>query len=54
MKTALVSSSRNLGTKSGLKTFDMCPEWPAKKGNKITSNYLLISVKERDGKEVKS
>jgi len=41
----LVSSSHNLGTKSGLKKFDMCPECSARKGNKITSNHLLIGVK---------
>ena len=36
---SLVSGSRNLDNKLGLKKFDMCPEWPIKKGNKITSNY---------------
>jgi len=35
---SLVSSSRNLGTKSGLKEFDVCPECPAIKGNKTTTN----------------
>ena len=51
---SLVSSSRNLGTKSGLKKFDMCFECSARKGNKITSNYLLIGVKNRNDKEAKS
>jgi hypothetical protein len=43
--TALVSSSCNLGTKSRLKKFDMCPDCSARKGNKITSKYLLIGEK---------
>lgn len=43
---SLVSNSRNLGTKLGLKKFNMCPECSARKGNKITSNYLLIGVKK--------
>jgi hypothetical protein len=51
---SLVSSSRNFGTKSGLKKFDMCPECSAKKGNKITLNGLLIGVKNRNDKEAKS
>jgi len=32
----------------------MCPEFSARKGNKITSNYLLIGVKNRNKKEAKS
>lgn len=48
--TALVSSSCNLGAKSGLKKFDMCPELPVKKCNKITSNNLLISAENRNEK----
>jgi len=52
--TALVISSRNPGTKSGLKKLNMCPDCSARKGNKITSNYPLISVKERSEREVKS
>jgi len=51
---SLVSSSRNLGTKLGLKKFDMCPECSAREGNKIASNYLLIGVKNRNEKEAKS
>jgi hypothetical protein len=51
---SLVSSSHNLGTKSWLKKYNMCLECSARKGNKITSNYLLIGVKNRNKKEAKS
>jgi hypothetical protein len=50
----LASSSRNLGTKSGLKKFDMRPECSARQDNRITSNYLLIGVENKNEKEAKS
>ena len=49
----LPSSSRNLGTKSGMKKFDIFPDNSAGKGIKVTSNYLIIGVKERSEKEAK-
>jgi hypothetical protein len=52
--TALVISSRNPSTKSGLKKFDKCPDCSARKCNKITSDYLLIGVRERSEREGKS